>query len=71
MSESSDPGHHKGSSDGMRVLSYLLAGPLCYGGIGWLVDHFWLHSGLLLPIGVVVGMVLSIILIIRRHSVAP
>lgn len=57
----------KGSEDGYRVLSYLLSGPLLYGGLGWLGDHF-LHTAFLLPVGIVVGTALSVILIIRRYG---
>lgn len=56
-----------GSEDGLRVLSYLIAGPLLYGGLGWLGDHFW-HTSFLLPVGIVVGMTLSVILVIRRFG---
>lgn len=58
---------NKGTEDGLRVLSYLLAGPLCYGGLGWLGDRFW-HTEFLLPVGIVVGMALSVILVIRRFG---
>jgi len=58
----------KGEREGMRVLSYLLAGPAAYGGIGWVIDHFLVHSGLLLPIGIVVGLGLSVFMIIRRYG---
>lgn len=57
----------KGSEDGYRVLSYLIAGPLLYGGLGWLADHV-LHTAFLLPVGIVVGMALSVILVIRRYG---
>ncbi|MGY4720402.1 hypothetical protein [Naumannella cuiyingiana] len=51
----------------MRVLSYLIAGPLCYGGLGWLGDRFF-QTGFLVPVGVLVGTALSIVLIIRRYA---
>lgn len=57
----------KGSEDGLRVLSYLIAGPLLYGGLGWLGDHFW-HTAFLVPVGIVVGMTLSVIMVIRRFG---
>lgn len=56
------------SGQGMRVLSYLIAGPLAYGAIGWALDTFLLHTGFLLPIGIVVGMALSVFLIMRRFG---
>jgi ATP synthase protein I len=57
----------EGTQDGLRVLSYLLAGPLLYGLLGWLGDRFW-HTSFLLPVGIVVGMTLSVILVIRRFG---
>ncbi|GAB3623318.1 hypothetical protein GCM10027418_14000 [Mariniluteicoccus endophyticus] len=54
-------------SDGMAVLSYIIAGILVYGGLGWLGDHF-LHTKFLLPAGLILGMVSSIYLIIKRYG---
>ena len=56
-----------GSEEGYRVLSYLLAGPIFYGGLGWRGDHYLLTT-FLLPVGIVVGTALSVILIIRRYG---
>lgn len=55
------------SHDGYRALSYLIAGPALYGGLGWLGDHY-LSTTFLLPVGIVVGMALSVILVIRRYG---
>ena len=49
------------------ALGYILAGPLLYGGLGWLGDHF-LGTGFLLPAGIILGMVLSVYLVIRRYG---
>jgi ATP synthase protein I len=57
----------KSSEDGLRVLSYLIAGPLFYGILGWLGDRFW-DTAFLLPVGIVVGMALSVIMVIRRFG---
>lgn len=51
----------------MRVLSYVISGIVLYGGLGWLVDHFW-HQSWGLPTGLILGMGLSIFLIIRRFG---
>ncbi|WP_460742415.1 hypothetical protein [Mariniluteicoccus endophyticus] len=51
----------------MAVLSYIIAGILVYGGLGWLGDHF-LHTKFLLPAGLILGMVSSIYLIIKRYG---
>lgn len=53
--------------DGYHVLSYLVAGLLFYGGLGWLGDR-WLQTGFLLPIGLIVGTVLSIYMIYNRFG---
>jgi ATP synthase protein I len=55
----------KGS--GYTVLSYLIAGMLAYGGIGWLIGHFT-HVSLLFPIGMLVGLAISIGWIIYRYG---
>lgn len=64
-----DDGSGAGNADGMRVLSYLLAGPLAYGALGWVLDHF-LTTSFLLPTGAIVGMALSIVMIVRRYGAA-
>lgn len=56
-----------GYNEGLRVLSYLIAGVLFYGGLGWLGDHY-LGTGFLLPLGLVLGMAGSIYLIIKRYG---
>lgn len=58
----------QGMQTGIRVLSYLIAGVACYGGLGWLGDRM-LHTSFLLPIGMVLGMAGALYLIIRRHQV--
>jgi len=54
-------------SDGWRILSYLIGGMALYGAAGWLIDHF---TGLtvLFPIGMILGIGLSIALIIFRET---
>jgi F0F1-type ATP synthase assembly protein I len=61
----SDPKDNGG--DGFTALSYLLAGLLLYGGLGWLADR-WLGTVFLLPIGLIVGLGLGVYLIIRRFN---
>lgn len=55
----------RGQNEAMRVLSYLIAGVVCYGGIGWLLDR-WLDTKFLMPIGLVLGAGLGIYIVIRR-----
>ena len=51
--------------DGWRILSYLLGGMILYGGIGWLIGH-WTGITILFPLGMILGIGLSIALIIFR-----
>jgi F0F1-type ATP synthase assembly protein I len=52
---------------GYTVLSYLIAGIVVYGGIGWLVGRA-VHSAALFPIGMLIGLMLSIGLVIHRYG---
>lgn len=52
---------------GNAVIGYLLAGPLAFGGLGWLGDWL-LDTRFLLPVGVVLGMVLSLYVIWLRYG---
>lgn len=57
------------TGDGMVVLSYILAGLILYGGLGWLGDrHF--NTSWLLPLGLILGMALSIYMVIKRYGSA-
>src|ERR1700727_234407 len=44
---------------GWTIFSYLIAGMLAYGGIGWLIGHFT-HISLLFPIGMLVRLAISV-----------
>jgi ATP synthase protein I len=52
---------------GWNVFSYLIAGMLAYGGIGWVIGHFTRIS-MLFPIGMLVGLAISIGWIIYRYG---
>jgi ATP synthase protein I len=52
---------------GYTVLSYLIAGMLAYGGIGWLIGHFT-HLSFLFPVGMLVGLAISVGWIIHRYG---
>ena len=56
-----------GMDQGMRVLSYLIAGVGVYGFLGWLGDHL-LGTSFLLPIGIVAGAGFGVYVIIRRFG---
>jgi ATP synthase protein I len=52
-------------SDGWRILSYMLGGMALYGGIGWLIGR-WTGISVLFPLGMILGIGLSIALIVFR-----
>lgn len=49
------------------VIAYLLAGPLLFGGAGFLLDHV-LNITLFVVIGLLVGMALSMYIIWLRYG---
>ena len=65
QSEDTSEGLTKGT--GYTIFSYLIAGMLAYGGIGWLIGHFT-HVSLLFPIGMLVGLAISVGWIIYRYG---
>ncbi|MBN9103441.1 MAG: AtpZ/AtpI family protein [Propionibacteriaceae bacterium] len=58
---------HSGPGDGYRVLSMLIAGPLFYGGAGWLLDQ-WLQTSWIFPVGIVVGAAAGVYMVIARYG---
>lgn len=50
-----------------RAVAYLLTGPLIYGGLGALADH-WLGTSWLVGAGIVGGMAMSLYLIWFRYG---
>jgi ATP synthase protein I len=52
---------------GWTVFSYLISGMLAYGGIGWVVGHYT-HISLLFPIGMLIGLGISLGWIIYRYG---
>ncbi|XSS48032.1 hypothetical protein ACQBAU_08450 [Propionibacteriaceae bacterium Y2011] len=49
------------------MLALVITGPLFYTGVGWAVDHFWLHTGFLPAVGLLLGAVLSGVMFYRRY----
>jgi F0F1-type ATP synthase assembly protein I len=60
-------GRAQGLDIGWTVFSYLLAGMAAYGAIGWLIGRA-VHVSLLFPIGMLVGLAISIGFIIFRYG---
>jgi ATP synthase protein I len=56
-----------GRGAGWEVFSYLIAGMLAYGGLGWVIGHFT-HIQMLFPIGMLVGLAISLGWIIHRYG---
>jgi ATP synthase protein I len=52
---------------GWTVFSYLISGMLAYGGMGWVIGHFT-HISLLFPIGMLIGLGISLGWIIYRYG---
>jgi hypothetical protein len=56
-----------GAGTGWTVFSYLIGGMIAYGAIGWVIGHFT-HIQLLFPIGMLVGLAISVGWIIYRYG---
>ncbi|MEV6596914.1 AtpZ/AtpI family protein [Actinoplanes sp. NPDC051346] len=54
------------SGSGMTALSYLIAGILVWGLVGWLVDRWLGTGGIATGVGVVLGAAGGVYLIVRR-----
>jgi F0F1-type ATP synthase assembly protein I len=61
-------GRAEGLNVGWTVFSYLLSGMAAYGAIGWLIGRA-VHVSLLFPVGMLVGLAISIGFIIYRYGV--
>jgi F0F1-type ATP synthase assembly protein I len=49
------------------IPSYLVAGMLAWGGVGWLLGR-WLGVEALFPIGIVLGVALAVYLVYVRYG---
>jgi len=50
-----------------NAVSYLISGPVLFGGVGWALDH-WLGTSFFVPAGIVGGMALSLYLVWFRYG---
>jgi ATP synthase protein I len=64
-----DPGSARalGLSTGWAVFSYLIAGMVAYGGIGWLVGRA-VHAAVLFPVGMLAGLAISLSFVVYRYG---
>lgn len=64
----SKPPDTREENPGWTVFSYLLSGMILYGGVGWAIGHWAIHSALFFPLGMVVGLGLGVTLVILRYG---
>jgi F0F1-type ATP synthase assembly protein I len=63
-----DAGHPRLEEARMwNAVSYLISGPVMFGGIGWALDH-WLGTGFFVPVGILAGMAVSLYLVWFRYG---
>jgi len=63
-----DAGHPRLEEAHMwNVVSYLISGPVLFGGIGWALDG-WLGTAFLVPVGILAGMAVSLYLVWFRYG---
>ena len=59
----------RGASQGWAAVSYLIGGIVVWGGIGWAVDSWFLHTdGLAFGIGCLLGAAGGVYLTVRRFG---
>lgn len=52
---------------GATIIAYLVTGPALFGGLGWLLGQ-WLGTRIFIPVGVLLGMALSLYTIWLRYG---
>jgi ATP synthase protein I len=57
----------RSADEGSRIFSSMIAGMVLYGGAGWLIGH-WTGIPILFPLGMLFGLVLSLLMIIFRFT---
>jgi ATP synthase protein I len=65
--EAEGKGRAQGLETGWTITSYLIGGMIAYGGIGWLIGRA-VHIWMLFPIGMLVGLAISLSYIIFRYG---
>ena len=59
-----------GADTGWAIIGTMLSGMAVWGGAGWLLDR-WLDIKVLLPVGIILGMAVSIYMVVVRFGAAP
>jgi ATP synthase protein I len=67
MPKDEHDGRAMGLNIGWTVFSYLIGGMIAYGAIGWLIGKA-VHVSLLFPIGMLVGLAISLGFVIYRYG---
>ncbi len=65
--EQAAAGRAKGLEAGWTVLSYMIAGMVAYGAIGWLIGYAT-HIRILFPLGMLAGIAVSVGFVIYRYG---
>lgn len=52
---------------GSMIIAYLVTGPALFGGLGWLLSQ-WLGTTFFIPVGILLGMSLSMYIIWLRYG---
>lgn len=61
------PDADKPSGDPWQAFSYLVAGVLLYGGLGWLADR-WLGTSFLVMVGILLGAGLGVFMVFKTFG---
>jgi ATP synthase protein I len=55
------------SNAGWTIFSYLIAGMIFYGGLGWLIAR-WTHITAIFPVGMLVGLGIGVFAVIYKYG---
>jgi F0F1-type ATP synthase assembly protein I len=59
-----------GADTGWAIVGTMLSGMAVWGGVGWLLD-WWLDIKVFLPVGIILGMAVSIYMVVVRFGAVP
>jgi hypothetical protein len=59
-----------GADTGWAIIGTMLSGMAVWGGAGWLLD-LWLDIKVFVPVGIIVGMAVSIYMFVVKYGGAP